>query len=208
MIAGGGYLILPTTSAPFIDVGSGRYVGHRTLAELQALGTGTPIKVEVGDTAWVTDRGRAAECLTAGASSSTWGYKKTAFMELLVNAANATASYLNWSSSAQRTAPNFDTSFLPLAPGRVRSMKFASSGTPGSTVFSFHRATAAGFVSTTATETLGAINWAAADTAYEAIFTAAASFVAGQRIGFKGVPTANWGSCVFTVELEYTITLT
>jgi len=198
----------PPRTSEYIDVGSGRYVGHRTLAELQALGTATSPAVAVGSTAYVTDHGRVAEVLTADASSSTWGYKRTRSI-YPVCASSSGSNALRFCSFGSATiltslaTPSLAGGIICVWPTVAKKAILFVTNDPGSVDIGTYKSE-----NETALETITVVVPAATPVTFT--FTELSTFAAGERLHIGIDPTnARTASEVtyIVVEIEETITL-
>jgi len=183
-------------TVPYLTVGGQVFVGGKTIAQLQALGTSTDPAVSATaprTVAYDTTNERWVYCQTAAASSSTWAYRWVEHMRTL--GALTTKQYWNWCDTGQLadlTTPASQN--LRLAAGALLSVKQYTVSSPGSTIVGLHiNENATALETVTVTPSGGGVV-----TTYA--FTAAAVYSAGNRISISQDPTSAPGLQYATVE--------
>ena len=197
----------PLSTFPTIIVGSGKYVGHRTLAELQALGTATSPAVAVGSTGFDTTNRLPVYALTASASSSTWGYKRQqAYPFAYSEAAAAALVKVDWVSNIDTGSDSYVNMLIAPHAGRfVRcTLKCDTGGPPGVTAIAVNKGVAG------ADPTVGldsqSVDMVSADVTYSVNFDDGATFAAGDTLNLTIDPTGNHGNITGQVVIEWIIT--
>jgi len=176
-----------------------------TLAELQALGTDDGLAV--GDRCMVSDRTEAglAECLSATASSSVWGYKRPGTLSLNFSSTSTATGekFGSWSTYtiSNSAGPNPSMGRVMANPTEIKRMVVKIQNDPGATTMRV-------YAEQVLLEAVGGTP--AADTALTYVFTAAASLDAGDWLEVSldqaNARTANEAVGV-TIEIVETVTL-
>lgn len=170
------------------------------LASLKLLGTDD--NVAVGDVAWDKTGNRMLYCLTAAASTSTWGHKELAYFHGMLSApGDASISYLWWTYITRRAAiNNINGTAIPMPyAGRMVSMTLQAGNDSGPTVVGFHRDLSTTLVASASNDP-GAV-----DTPTRYDFASDATFTAEQSVSISIDPTADPGVTTWTLEAEYEV---